>query len=333
MGPLLMECFALEVLYNQGGYHVPLALPWQDQSSVLALSDSSDLAPIVAPNLDPWEKGNPFSQENIDAGFVENEPLGIVGASAGSGQLLQRIKALLDKTDSPMTCKEIYPRMLVPLDSQTSYMEFPDWSRFLGADMFFDVCDSDQTERDVVWLASTFVVPAYGLPRKHFSVLRGVEKRFVAVTSPDLYRYRSLSDAIPGFISEMDTLHGPGGWHFICLVLQWKAGMDAPMLQQVTSDALPDPYDSRFVGFIANHGASALLPDLAAQPKDYEDFVEIWRSIVKLHGTKLGVNDITMGGLGAGRADVKVVDRSIKVAMGFRKWQWAADDPRAASDT
>ena len=158
MGPLLMECFALEVLYNQGGYHVPLALPWQDQSSVLALSDSSDLAPIVAPNLDPWEKGNPFSQENIDAGFVENEPLGIVGASAGSGQLLQRIKALLDKTDSPMTCKEIYPRMLVPLDSQTSYMEFPDWSRFLGADMFFDVCDSDQTERDVVWLASTFVV-------------------------------------------------------------------------------------------------------------------------------------------------------------------------------
>lgn len=259
---------------------------------------------MVTPNLDPWEKGNPFSQENIEAGFVESETLGIVGASAGSGQLLLKIKALLDKSEFPMTCKELYPRMLVPLDSQTSYLEFPDWSRFLGAEMLFDVCGSDQTERDVFWLAQTFVVPAYGLPRNNFAALKGVEGRFVAVTNPDLYRYRSLTDAVPGFITEMDTLHGPEGWHFINLVLQWKAGMDAPTLEQVKDDAMPG--DSRFVGFIANNGAGTLLPHLPAQPKD-EDFVEVWHSILKLHGTK-------------------------KVANAIRKWQWAADDPRASSD-
>lgn len=311
MGPLIMELFALELLYNQGGYHVPLAVPWADKSSILALPGSDDVLAtvggvIVTPNLDPWEKGNPFSQDNIETGFVEHEGLGIVGASAGNGQLLQKIRALLAKSEFPMTCKELYPRMLVPLDSQTSYLDFPDWSRFLGAEMFFDVCDSDQTERDVFWLASTFVVPAYGLPRKNFSSLKSIEGRFVAVTNPDLYRYRSLSDAVPGFISEMDTLHGPKGWHFICLVLQWKAGIDAPTLEQVKDDSLPG--DSRFVGFIANDGAGELLPDLASHPKDYEDFVEVWRSILKLHGTK-------------------------KVANAIRKWQWAADDPRASSGT
>lgn len=303
MGPLIMELFALEVLYNQGGYHVPLAVPWADKSSILALADSNT-APIIRPNLDPCEKGSPFSQKNVEAGFVELEELGIVGASAGSGQLLKKIKTLLGKSEFPMTCKDVYPRMLVPMDSQTSYLDFPDWSRCLGAEMIFDLGGSDQTERDAFWLASTFMVPAYGLPRKNFASLKGVEGRFMAVTDPDLYRYRSLSDAVPGFITEMDTLHGATGWHFICLVLQWKAGADAPVLDQVKHDGIPG--DARFVGLVANRGAGALLPDLAEQPKVYEDFVEVWRSILKMHDTK-------------------------KLGTAFRKFQWAADDERASS--
>jgi hypothetical protein len=84
----------------------------------------------------------------------------------------------------------------------------------------------------------------------------------VAVTDAALYRYRSLLDAVPGFISEMDTKHGKNaiGWHFLCLVLQWKAGSDGPTLVEVR-DASP-PGDAWFVGFVANAGAGALLPAL-----------------------------------------------------------------------
>uniref|UniRef100_A0A6U5AHR0 Alpha 1,4-glycosyltransferase domain-containing protein n=1 Tax=Hemiselmis andersenii TaxID=464988 RepID=A0A6U5AHR0_HEMAN len=332
MGPVLMECFALEVLYNQGGYHVPLSLPWQKNSTVLGLQGSGTepvLGQVVTPEMDPSKAGNAFSPESIESGFVEDEALGIVGAGAGSKQLLRKIKTLLDKSDTWTPCKAVHPRMLLPLDSQTSYMDYPDWSRYLGAEMFFDVCDHDESERDLVWLASTFKVPMYGLPRKHFSALKGMQGRFVAVTNRDLYLYRSLSDAIPGFIQGMDKLHGPQGWHFICLVLQWKAGKDAPALEQVQSEHLPDPYDSRFVGFIANSGAGAMLPDLVAQKEnfEYEDLVEVWRGIVKLHGTKHQGKPAPPrpGSLTPG-------DNTVKVAYGFRKWQWAADDPRAKSD-
>jgi len=46
-----------------------------------------------------------FVTKRRGAGFVEEPALGIVGASAGCGELLRRIKGLLQKSENPLTAK------------------------------------------------------------------------------------------------------------------------------------------------------------------------------------------------------------------------------------
>ena len=43
--------------------------------------------------------------------------------------------------------QDMFPRCILPLDAQTAYLQFPQFSRFLGVDSIFDLCDSAQTER------------------------------------------------------------------------------------------------------------------------------------------------------------------------------------------
>eukprot|EP00961_Rhodomonas_salina_P170755 2302148-Rhodomonas_salina.1 len=119
MNALVMEAFALEVLYQQGGYHVPLSVPWAKASDIFGLVDGANASALVTPSLDPSKDDSPFSAASIKTGFVEQESLGIVGAAAGSPALLERIKALLRKSERPVAAKEVYPRMLAPLDGQT----------------------------------------------------------------------------------------------------------------------------------------------------------------------------------------------------------------------
>jgi len=294
---------------------VPLSVGWSAKSTVMALAGPGDLAasagvtcPILMPSLDPGKEGTCFSAMAVASGFVEYEGLGIVGGSAGAGKLLNKIKELLGRSEFPVTCKELAPRCIVPLDSQTSYLEFPQWSRFLGAEYIFDLCDSEQTERDAVAWGYDSVVPAYGLPRKHFAALKGVDGRFVAVTSPDLYHYRSLLDAVPGFINDMDRNHGPTGWSFVCLVLQWKAGNDDSQLVEMKDTNLPG--DSKFVGFVANKGAGALIPHELKSVQ--EDNGQLCQALLASRHTVKG--------------------QALKIGMGMRRWIWAPDDPRAAGE-
>jgi hypothetical protein len=39
-------------------------------------------------------------------------------------------------------------------------------------------------------------------------MMRTSEKRFIAITDPEILYYKELSDAIPGFIQQMDNTHG-----------------------------------------------------------------------------------------------------------------------------
>ena len=312
MDPLKMQLFALEIIFQRGGYHVPLAVTWSKDSSILALPAAGDLAAgatrsIVTPSLSDC-----FSETAVASGFFEHQGLGIVGGCAGSDKLLQRIKELLSMSEVPVGTKDLSESRIVPVDSQTSYLEFPQWSRFLGAAMIFDLCDNPQTERDAVAWGYDSVVPAYGLPRKHFSALRDVEGRFVAVTDAALYRYRSLLDAVPGFISEMDTQHGENGWHFLCLVLQWKAGSDGPTLVEVR-DASP-PGDAWFVGFVANAGAGALLPALTDEADYGACYWNLCLSLLKLSTST-------------------VRGEPVKVGLGLRRWVYAQNDPRSQTDS
>ena len=142
-----MELFALEILHQRGGYHVPLCLPWANVPSSFALPGPEDNALLITPSLDPLHNGSCFSETAVAAGFVREDALGITGASAGSAPLLRRIRELLDQCEAPVKGKELLPRCIIPLDAQTAYLQFPQWTRFLGAQYIFDVTDSPQAIR------------------------------------------------------------------------------------------------------------------------------------------------------------------------------------------
>lgn len=55
-------------------------------------------------------------------------------------------------------------------------------------------------------------------------MLRTAVQRFVAITDAEIFHYKALTDAIPGFIKQMDDQHGPDNWHFIALMLSWSQG-------------------------------------------------------------------------------------------------------------
>ena len=55
-------------------------------------------------------------------------------------------------------------------------------------------------------------------------MVRTAVQRFVAITDAEIFHYKALTDAIPGFIQQMDDKHGSDNWHFIALMLQWSQG-------------------------------------------------------------------------------------------------------------
>lgn len=112
------------------------------------------------------------------------------------------------------------------------------------------------------------VVPAYRVTRETRSMMRTSDKRFVAITDPEILYFKALSDAIPGFIQQMDETHGRENWHFIVLMLQWGQGVDETSLYQAHSAAVPS--ESRFVGFVANDGAGKLLDEMPADMSNHD---------------------------------------------------------------
>ena len=86
--------------------------------------------------------------------------LGIYGAAAGATGCLQKIKDLVALKASPSLPKFIgYP------DSVSAYLDFPDWTRFLGASEFYDLTGSPAAERAMLSWSYDSVVPAYRVTR------------------------------------------------------------------------------------------------------------------------------------------------------------------------
>ena len=78
-------------------------MPWSKETATFALPAPGDTAPIVMPSLDPSSATSCFSEAALAAGFVREDGLGIVGASAGAAPLMRRIRELLDKCDDPVS--------------------------------------------------------------------------------------------------------------------------------------------------------------------------------------------------------------------------------------
>jgi len=113
-------------------------------------------------------------------------------------------------------------RYIAPSDAVAAYLDFPSWTRFLGADEIFDLCNSPASDRATLSWSYDSMVPSYALPREHRSALRGAPGRFVAITDAEVFHHRALTDAVPGFIQQMDGAHGEDGWDFVLLMLQWQ---------------------------------------------------------------------------------------------------------------
>jgi len=248
-----MKLLALEVLYKHGGYHVPLGMPYNKASGYKALNPA-DLT-LAALSMDASDDRSCLSEVAGKKGFVDCEGLGIVGTAPGNAGCLQKIKDLvmLKASGSPY-------KFLGYHDSVAAYLDFPDWTRYLGASEFYDLTGTLMGERAMLAWSYDSLVPAYRLSRETRHLLRSADSRYVAITDTELINYRSLADGIPGFIQQMDDLHGNDGWHFIALMLQWDQNANGLDLYQVESGG--EPPSSRFVGFIANNAAGKHIDDI-----------------------------------------------------------------------
>jgi len=217
MDPLAMQLLALEVLYQHGGFHVPLAVPWAKHSTLKALAGKELADRMLVPTMDPTVEDSCFSAASVNKGFVEADGLRIFGAAPGHVKLLSKIKDLIMLKPGALSA-----RYIAPSDAVAAYLDFPTWTRFLGAEEIFDLCNSPASDRATLSWSYDSMVPSYALPREHRSALRGAPGRFVAITDAEVFHHRALTDAVPGFIQQMDGAHGEDGWDFVLLMLQWQ---------------------------------------------------------------------------------------------------------------
>jgi hypothetical protein len=183
---------------------------------------------MVSETMDASKPGSCFSEESVKSGFVDGMGLGVVGTAPGSDACLQKLKDLVMMKQS--TSKQTF---LGSPTSVAAYLDFPDWTRYLGAAELYDLCGSPAADRAMLSWSYDSMVPCYKLTRQTRNLMRASQHRFLAVTDPEIFYYKDLTDGIPGFIQQMDDMHGSDNWQFIALMLQWGQTSDSVELYQV----------------------------------------------------------------------------------------------------
>uniref|UniRef100_A0A7S1EIP6 Alpha 1,4-glycosyltransferase domain-containing protein n=3 Tax=Hemiselmis andersenii TaxID=464988 RepID=A0A7S1EIP6_HEMAN len=248
MDSMAMRLLSLEVIYRHGGYHVPLTSPWRkDCSSMPALDEGS--AGLLDPNAD----GSIFGAEALSHGFAEAESLRIVGCAKESPQCLEKIRRIM-----MMDTRVINERFLTYPDSVAAYLDFPDWTRFLGASEMWDLCNHPASERAMLAWSYDSTVPCYRLSDGHRGLVKESQQRCIVVTDPELFYFKSLIDSIPGFISKLDQ--ECGSWQVMLIALEYEAGLEGSVLYKLNT-ATGSP-NQKYIGAVFNSGWAKLIPDL-----------------------------------------------------------------------
>ena len=274
MDALAVRLLALEVLFKHGGYYVPLAVPWTAYPHKFKTLKGVNVEEL---SMDPNDEASCFSSSNLESGFVDEEGLCIVGSAKGAGACLDKIKSMMmlgkpAKNDRFLS----YP------DSVTSYLDFPTWTRFMGAEEMYDLCAEVRSDKAMASWSYDTVVPCYRLARGEREALRSSDRRALVITDPELFYYKDLMDSIPGKISTLDQQHG--SWQIMLLAIEWETGEAGLTLYPLTCGARPRSL--LYVGMVINKGWAKLLPALDPivdfQKELYEHVTNRWQNL-KVH--------------------------------------------------
>eukprot|EP00180_Rhodochaete_pulchella_P004553 Plantae.Rhodophyta-Rhodochaete_pulchella.ctg8761.p1 GENE.Plantae.Rhodophyta-Rhodochaete_pulchella.ctg8761~~Plantae.Rhodophyta-Rhodochaete_pulchella.ctg8761.p1 ORF type:complete len:634 (-),score=98.92 Plantae.Rhodophyta-Rhodochaete_pulchella.ctg8761:964-2661(-) len=257
MDAVSLQLLAAELVYKFGGYYVPLSTSWT------GISAAEDL----------------FQQNDKESsGLLVLPELGIIGSAVENMDTLAHIQDLYDGAAVGEADLELGLHLSGAIsvlgysDSVASYAEFPSWTRFLAVEEIYDMTMSSQAEPAVLSWGYDGQVPVYRLRSRFVESLRKTENRCLVVTDPKLFRYRSLRDALPGLIANLDEVDPD--WDASVVGVEFESGEDSKEHYRLTSHVFSNT--SMQFGVILNFKRTSLLRDLA-NPAD------LITSVAKLH--------------------------------------------------
>lgn len=245
---------ALEVLYKQGGYYVPL--------SFIHLVDSGK-------GERGYGSGNPEMTGLPEPTGDEVLRIGaIVGSRRGSRGALTAIKAFYDggKTKLPPANDTRIPGILAQGcgDDIVAYASFAKKSQFLGAaEIMF--CTETSSPRGAAGADQAAIAFAYQcqtpLMCVRYGSLEAVREhkrdvRTLFVTDAQMALYPVLFEAVPGFI--YDAEQAEPDWKFILVSMEWETGVDEHVVYRANGSGLSG--NSTCVAVILREGTKRLLP-------------------------------------------------------------------------
>eukprot|EP00741_Cyanophora_paradoxa_P022172 tig00021435_g21404.t1 len=192
MSDLGVRLLGLELIYRHGGYFVPQNVVW------------SGLPDALLPNA---------------AGFLERGA--VVGCTPGHPKCLKLIHDLYEgarryapPTEDP---SDMYGPGRVVVggysESAAAYLQYPDWTRFLGAEEMFDLSSGSDSDAAMISWAYDSQVVARKLARgfSDIDAIRTSQRRALCLWEPStLFAYSELRDQLPGFAADLDSQYP--GW-------------------------------------------------------------------------------------------------------------------------
>eukprot|EP00276_Gloeochaete_wittrockiana_P002731 CAMPEP_0184671224 /NCGR_PEP_ID=MMETSP0308-20130426/85371_1 /TAXON_ID=38269 /ORGANISM="Gloeochaete witrockiana, Strain SAG 46.84" /LENGTH=447 /DNA_ID=CAMNT_0027118309 /DNA_START=1798 /DNA_END=3141 /DNA_ORIENTATION=+ len=255
---LAASLLGLEIIYQHGGYLVPQSVVWKSGEEACGPEPSTAL------------------------GFFEASS-GVVGGCIESAEALDRIRNLYegkqmsgeDQQHTKIIARGSFGSEMCKGYSHAllSNLSYPEWSRFLGAEVIFDLVANDATDSTIVLWAYDSNVPCERIGSK-WDTVRAFSGRSILVLDPFLFHYVSLWDSIPKFVLDLDAQHP--GWKFLVLCLEWETGEDIIVTYRTTVPCLSPR--ARAVAVIVNAHAGSLIPSTPAVSA-------IVGSILSLHGS------------------------------------------------
>mmetsp|Transcript_19919 Transcript_19919/g.79612 ORF Transcript_19919/g.79612 Transcript_19919/m.79612 type:complete len:644 (+) Transcript_19919:629-2560(+) len=229
-----VEILAMEVIYRHGGYYVPLTSFYSGEGRL--------------PKL--FEADTHVSGSGIFGSVAKGRKLFFQLKGAYHGSSTNRF----EDDDSPAKTDII---SLGYSDASAVYCQFPQWSRFLGAEVLFDATNSKQTEQTMLCWAYDSNVPCYKVGRgKNWKIQSEISRCVVAV-DPEIGRFPSLVNSLPGFLKDLDE-QDPD-WDVLIFGLEWNAGENSFTKYRVNSQYTSP--DSKYLGIAFNTNRARFMSD------------------------------------------------------------------------
>lgn len=244
---------ALEILYQQGGFYVPLSTVYKSPPGDESVD--SGFPPLTTSN----------------GGLMKLGP--ILGCVADATGALEAIK-MVYATGKPGLSQKTSKGSSVPSnicdqgygDEFTAYTSFAEGSRFLGAeDIFF--ATKTKSPRGADGAGHIALAYAYDcqapLQPVDYGSLSGLRSspdtgKSLFVVDAQMAMYPNLLDTVPGFIYNATQSFGDD-WSYLVIGMEWNTGADEEVVYKASGPFRVD--GMTYVAIVVNEGKKTSLPE------------------------------------------------------------------------